>query len=219
MTSTERMVALLAGMRRERNGAVADTMRYDGRRYGLNYGVSLPTLRRLARAEEQGEEFARYLYMQDVRELHLAALHIMPGGLLDVDSWAAGIYNSEVAEEAAFALLGRVSDFPKIFETWVADLSRPLLVYAALLAAARREELPAEWAAMAVRAVAGSAQIHDNETLTQSRAARLVAQGAVAMLAQMAATGHAGCVRRVVDNLGTTPAENYLREELGWRLE
>ncbi len=39
---TSRMVALLGAMRRERNGAVADAMRYYGADYGLNYGVSLP---------------------------------------------------------------------------------------------------------------------------------------------------------------------------------
>ena len=51
MDFTSRMTTLLGAFRRERNGAVADSMRFYGRPYGLNYGVSLPTLRRLARAE------------------------------------------------------------------------------------------------------------------------------------------------------------------------
>ncbi len=76
------MVALLRELRRERNGAVADSMRYYGTPYGLNYGVSLPTLRRIARAETPDHGFARYLYLQDVRELRLAALHIAPGPCL-----------------------------------------------------------------------------------------------------------------------------------------
>lgn len=49
MDFTSRMVALLGELRRERNGAVADAMRCYGAPYGLNYGVSLPTLRKLAR--------------------------------------------------------------------------------------------------------------------------------------------------------------------------
>lgn len=77
MDYTSRMVALLRELRRERNGAVADSMRYYGTPYGLNYGVSLPTLRRIARAEAPDHGFARYLYRQDVRELRLAALHIV----------------------------------------------------------------------------------------------------------------------------------------------
>ena len=108
MDYTSRMVALLRELRRERNGAVADSMRYYGAPYGLNYGVSLPTLRRIARAEAPDHAFARYLYRQDVRELRLAALHIAcPASLTpeEFPAWAAGIVNSEIAEEAAFALL------------------------------------------------------------------------------------------------------------------
>ncbi|MBD9301287.1 MAG: DNA alkylation repair enzyme, partial [Alistipes senegalensis] len=67
MDFTSRMAALLGAFRRERNGAVADSMRLYGKPYGLNYGVSLPTLRTLARAEGTDHEFARYLYQQDVR--------------------------------------------------------------------------------------------------------------------------------------------------------
>ena len=110
MDFTSRMVALLGERRRERNGAVADAMRCYGAPYGLNYGVSLPTLRKLARAETPDHDFARYLYLQEVRELRLAALHIARPESLTPDefpAWAAGIVNSEVAEEAAFAFLSR----------------------------------------------------------------------------------------------------------------
>ena len=44
MDYTSRMAALLGRFRRERNGVVADTMQYRGKAYGLNYGVSLPTV-------------------------------------------------------------------------------------------------------------------------------------------------------------------------------
>ncbi len=59
MNHTSRMVALLSRMRRERNGAVADAMCYYGITYGLNYGVSLPTVRQIARAEPRDHAFAR----------------------------------------------------------------------------------------------------------------------------------------------------------------
>jgi len=76
MDFTSRMAALLGAFRRERNGAVADSMRFYGAPCGLNYGVSLPTLRTLARAEAADHDFAKYLWRQDVRCLRLAALHI-----------------------------------------------------------------------------------------------------------------------------------------------
>lgn len=155
MDYTSRMVALLRELRRERNGAVADSMRYYGTPYGLNYGVSLPTLRRIARAEAPDHDFARYLYRQDVRELRLAALHIASPACLTPDEfpvWAAGIVNSEIAEEAAFALLGRADAFPALFSAWIVSPDA-LLQYAALLAAARSPHLTAAWAAPAVDAV------------------------------------------------------------------
>ena len=117
MDFTSRMVALLGELRRERNGAVADAMRCYGAPYGLNYGVSLPTLRKLARAETPDHDFARYLYLQEVRELRLAALHIARPESLTPDefpAWAAGIVNSEVAEEAAFAFLSRSAALPAL---------------------------------------------------------------------------------------------------------
>ena len=136
---TSRMVALLGAMRRERNGAVADAMRYYGADYGLNYGVSLPTVRTLARACGRDHEFARYLYAQEVRELRLAALHIAEPERLTADEfafWGGGICNSEVAEEAAFALLGRIDAFDELFRSWC-NGGTLLEGYAAVMAAAR----------------------------------------------------------------------------------
>ena len=147
MDFTSRMVALLGELRRERNGAVADAMRCYGAPYGLNYGVSLPTLRKLARAETPDHDFARYLYLQEVRELRLAALHIARPESLTPDefpAWAAGIVNSEVAEEAAFAFLSRSAALPALFDAWIAD-PNPLLRYAALHSAARSDLLTAAW--------------------------------------------------------------------------
>lgn len=301
------MVALLRELRRERNGAVADSMRYYGTPYGLNYGVSLPTLRRIARAEAPDHGFARYLYRQDVRELRLAALHIACPACLtpeEFPAWAAGIVNSEIAEEAAFALLSRAEAFPALFSAWIASPDA-LLQYAALLAAARSPRLTASWVAPAVEAVhrnataeataaaisaaadtsvAPGAFVADTSVTEASSpevtapvagasfvdvtpsaatapsaaivsaapgaspasdphvaspcaagqqvscrpaaqhpvpAARLTAQGAVALLAAVAAQNEENrqAVLRAAGSLGKLPAEDYVHEELAWRLE
>ena len=311
MDYTSRMVVLLRELRRERNGAVADSMRYYGAPYGLNYGVSLPTLRRIARAEAPDHAFARYLYRQDVRELRLAALHIACPACLTPEeflAWAAGIVNSEIAEEAAFALLGRAEAFPVLFSAWIASPDA-LLQYAALLAAARSPRLTASWVAPAVEAVhrnataeamteataaaisaaadtsiAPGAFVFDTSVTEASSpevttpafgdssvgdthsaatapfaaivsaapgaspaaaphvaspctagqqvscrpaaqhpvpAARLTAQGAVALLAAVAAQNEENrqAVLRAAGSLGKLPAEDYVHEELAWRLE
>lgn len=301
MDFTSRMVALLGELRRERNGAVADAMRFYGAPYGLNYGVSLPTLRRLARAETPDHDFARYLYRQEVRELRLAALHIACPERLAPDEfsfWAAGIVNSEVAEEAAFALLSRADALPALFEAWIADPD-PLLQYAALQAAARSSRLTAVWIAPAVETVRRAAEFaagttgesvvrsaeepvipaakpvtnsvtesvlrpvtgcaaelddqpaaepvvkpvtgcaaesaaeplpgctaepasqHAAAPLSATLVARLVAQGAVALLAAVGARNEENrrAVIRAAGYLGKLPAEDYVHEELAWRLE
>jgi len=222
MDATSRMVALLGAMRRERNGAVADGMRCCGAPYGLNYGVSLPTVRAIARAETPDHAFARYLYRQEVRELRLAALHIAQPELLTLDElpdWEAGIVNSEVAEEAAFALLSRAPVFPKIFERWSAA-AEPLPVYAALMAAARWPEAPAEWIPRAVDSVRRCAAEAAAER-QPACAARLLAQGAVALLAAIGGRSEENrlAVLRAAGSGSAAPAEAYLREELEWRLD
>lgn len=244
------MVALLGELRRERNGAVADAMCLCGKPYGLNYGVSLPTLRRIARAEMPDHDFARYLYVQDVRELRLAALYVAQPERVTMDEaafWAAGIINSEVAEEASFALLSRVGVQPAIFERWMA--ASPLLQYAALLAAARSPQASLAWVDAALEAVhrdaveaealaaaarngaadcsatngaviAGAAGQVATATFA-ARAARLVAQGAVALCVAVGSQNEESrlAVHRKAGSLGKLPAEDCVHEELAWRLE
>ena len=155
------MTALLGAMRRERNGAVADAMRPVGTPYGLNYGVSLPTLRMLARAETPDYDFAKYLALQDVRELRLAAYHIAdPARLTEAEYpfWGEGIVNSELAEEAAFTLLHRVPDFPNLFERWTAPDMPWSLQYAALMAASRLAEPDPAWIGRALETLHRAAE-------------------------------------------------------------
>ena len=251
MDFTSRMVALLGELRRERNGAVADAMCLCGKPYGLNYGVSLPTLRRIARAETSDHDFARYLYVQDVRELRLAALYIAQPERVTMDEaafGAAGIINSEVAEEASFALLSRVGVLPELFRSWIT--ASPLLQYAALLAAARSPQASLAWVDAALEAVhrnaveaealvaaARSVAAADTsaapaagiagaagQAATASfaaRAARLVAQGAVALCVAVGSQNEENrlAVHRKAGSLGKLPAEDCVHEELAWRLE
>ena len=218
---------------------------------------------------------------------------------------------SEIAEEAAFALLSRAEAFPALFSAWIASPDA-LLQYAALLAAARSPRLTASWVAPAVEAVhrnataeapeatpgppaaaisaaadtsvAPGAFVFDTSVTEASSpevatlapgnssvdvtpsaatapsaaivsaapgaspasdphvaspcaagqqvscrpaaqhpvpAARLTAQGAVALLAAVAAQNEENrqAVLRAAGSLGKLPAEDYVHEELAWRLE
>ena len=217
MDFTSRMAALLGAFRRERNGAVADSMHFHGKPYGLNYGVSLPTLRMLARAEAPDHEFAKYLYLQDVRCLRLAAFHIADPMRLassEFAFWGGGLLNSEMAEEAAFALLSRSEALPALFETWIALEARCLEQYAALMAAARAPHPSPEWIAPAVDAVRRA-------VACDAADAHLLAQGAAALLTAIGSLNDANrqAALRAAGSLDSSPAAEYLRGELAWRLE
>ena len=217
MDFTSRMAALLGAFRRERNGAVADSMRFYGKSYGLNYGVSLPTLRTLARAGGTDHEFAKYLYLQDVRCLRLAAFHIADPARLapsEFAFWGDGLFNSELAEEAAFALLSRSEALPALFEAWTAPGAPCLEQYAALMAAARAPHPSPAWIVPAVETVRRAAP-------DDAPAARLLAQGAVALLTAIGSLNDENrqAVLRVAGSLEPSPAAEYLRGERAWRLE
>ena len=189
--------------------------------------------------------------MQDVRELRLAALYIAQPERVTMDEaafWAAGIINSEVAEEASFALLSRVGVLPELFRSWIT--ASPLLQYAALLAAARSPQASLAWVDAALEAVhrdaveaealvaaARSAAAADTSAAPAAgiagatgqaasasfaaRAARLVAQGAVALCVAVGSQNEENrlAVHRKAGSLGKLPAEDCVHEELAWRLE
>jgi hypothetical protein len=136
---------LLAGLRREMNGAAVERMERAGIAYPLSYGVSTTDIRSAALRYAPDDLFARYLYTRNVRELRLAALFIADPASLSADDlpfWAAGVTNSEVAEYLAFALAGRSAIACEAFERWAfagigseaeSETSALLLRYCALM--------------------------------------------------------------------------------------
>lgn len=212
MDHTTRMTALLGRFRRERNGAVADAMGYRGRRYGLNYGVSLPTVRAVARAEGHDHAWARYLFLQDVRELRLAALWIADPGLIEAGEfsfWAGGVVNSELAEECAFALLARASRGEAWCRAW-SEAEDEMLQYAALSGAARIPDMDCrEW----LRRLRGMVAARPDSAL--------LARGGVALLAALLVPERMprSELAAWIEALPEGEAARYIADELSWRME
>lgn len=202
------MVALLGAVRKQMNGAVLDTLRYYGADYGLNYGVAIHSLRETARETGRDDGFARFLYRQQVRELRIIALWIAEPDCTtaaDFPFWAAGIINSEVAEQAAHALLSQIDDIDALLAGWCAS-ENALLAYAALLAASRSVRASVGAVTEGVRSAVG--RFPDN---------RIVAQGATAALASVAGE-HRERVLLLLDGLDDTPTARLVRDEMSWRM-
>ena len=204
------MVALLGALRKAMNGAVLDSFCCYGAAYGLNYGVAIHTLRDMARGVGEDDGFARYLYRQQVRELRIIALWTAsPAEVRSVEDsefWAEGIINSEVAEQAAQALLCRVEPIDELLTAWSSQPNE-LFCYAAMLAAARSERVSVECAASAVERVVRN--FPDNH---------LAAQGAVALAVSLI-TKNRPTVSRLLALSDDTPTAKFLRDEVAWRLE
>ena len=210
--NTSKMISLLGAMRKQMNGAVADAMYYYGANYGLNYGVSLPTVRQIAKDTEQDHDLALYLYKQQVRELRLAALYVAEGEKITMEelpTWAEGVINSEVAEEMAFALLPRTTILSQIFDEW-SQSDNEFLAYAALMAAARSN------IARDTDAILSTPDI-----LNRFASSRIIAQGVVALLAAAYDCDSEArkCVTEIISKLDESPAANYVQEEMSWRME
>lgn len=215
---TPRMAALLGRMRRQMNGLLSESLQNalpPAERYGLNFGVSLPTLRQIARDEGHDHAFARFLYRQDVRELRLAALWIADPAKLtpeELSCWVASPMPSEQVEEAAFALLSRVpacgdpeSGVVGALADWLTDAD-PARRYAAVLALARRDDCPAA----ALDAVRAAVEAYPGDCR--------FAMGAAALLTRLA-VGAPDAVRTLAGRLADTPAGRTLGDEMAWRLE
>lgn len=212
MDSTTKMIDLLGRLRKQMNGAVAESMGAHNEKYGLNYGVSIATIREIVASEPKDYEFAKYLYRQQVRELRLAACHIADPGAMTIDEfpfWSRGIVNTELAEELAFALLSKIYDINSLMGVWSTE-SNELVAYAALMAAARNERTTTEVAFIAVE-----------KALRANPGSMRIANGVVALLCYVASRDKSASVGIPVlmERVADTPAKEYILEELSWRMD
>lgn len=212
MDNTQRMISLLGRLRKQMNGAVSESMQRDGQKYGLNYGVSIATVREIVAEETPDYEFAKYLYKQQVRELRLAACHLAEPSRVDINEfpfWARGIVNSELAEELAFALLSKIYDINSLMGVWTVE-SNELVAYAALMAASRNERTTTEVAFIATE---NAVRANPNSVL--------IANGVVALMCYVASRDKSAKVGVpiLLERLADCPAKEIIVDELSWRLE
>lgn len=209
---TDKMVALLGQIRKQMNGAMLDTFRYYGSDYGVNYGVAVHTLRSMAASIGEDDALARFLYKQQVRELRLIAVWIASPQKVqssdDLNFWASGVVNSEVAEQLAQALLSRIPIVDMLLEEWC-NSDDELQAYAALLAASRTTNRSVEQCCRSIGIVA--AKFSDN---------RLAAQGIVALAASMLSDSSVReSLMQCIEQMADSATAAYVRDEIAWRAE
>ena len=203
------MVALLGKIRKQMNGAVLDTFRYYGAKYGMNYGVAIHSIREMASEIGVDNDLAQFLLCQQVRELQIIAFWITDSTSVTADSfemWESKIINSELAEQAAQGLFCKIDAIDSLLEKWCGG-DNELLAYTALIAASRSAKVSDSAVQSAV-----------NNAVTHFADNHLAAQGISRLLAAKIATNRA----LVVDVISALPANKTaesIREEIAWQLE
>lgn len=176
-SNTEKMSALMSQLKRNMHGAVTERMEQLGIHYPCNWGVSIHAIRAAARDFAPDHSFACLLYRQQLRELQLAAFVIADPKKLTEEElavWAAGITNTELAENSAFSLLSKTDLVEVIVSRWLNAASPMLLKYSALLTLAKMcDYKPGSLPAELVRSV-GDRFASDDDVLIRNAAANLL---------------------------------------------
>lgn len=109
------------------NGEAARSMRERGLGYKLNWGASLPDLRRQAADYPKSQSLAIELWKDDIRESRIMATLLMPHDEMSeelTDVWMETATTAELVEMLVHNLLRHVSFAPSLAFRWIASDDR-----------------------------------------------------------------------------------------------
>ncbi len=144
MTTLEKVLELKAKVKHLMNAEVADAMRREGIIYKVNYGVSIPELKALAKPYLGDHELALELFREEIRECKLLATMIDDPELItgeQLDEWANDFTNPEIVEQVCGNLFWRTGYALSRSIEWCLD-DDELFQKAGLLIIARKASDP-----------------------------------------------------------------------------
>lgn len=124
MTVQEKVLDIKRKLRLSMNGVASSDMREAGIGYKLNFGVSLPELRRIASETEKDSELAVTLWKEDIRECRILAALIYPQDqfMSDMaDLWIEDIKFPDLAEVCSMYLFSRMPGASETAFRWIAS--------------------------------------------------------------------------------------------------
>lgn len=107
MDTADKLKQIKQAFRLRMNGDTSRSMREKGVNYHINWGVSLPDLKQMAREYGKDYDLAIALWKEDIRECKILATMIMPAEVMlpeVADIWMEQTPSQEIAEQAAFNL-------------------------------------------------------------------------------------------------------------------
>ncbi|MGL5636218.1 MAG: DNA alkylation repair protein [Bacteroidales bacterium] len=118
------------------NGDVSTSMRKSGIDYKLNFGVSLPTIKKIATRFSPNPELADHLFRENVRESKIVATLIWPANEFPkqkAEEWVRLIDKLEIAEQASMNLFAELPYAKELLLEWNADENQNIRMTAHLL--------------------------------------------------------------------------------------
>lgn len=104
------------------NGIVATSMREKGMDYRMNFGVTVPELRKIAAEYEPDARLADELWRRDVREFKILATLLYPVHAFFKETaigWAYDIPNQEIREQLCMNLLQKTPFADELVQEWI----------------------------------------------------------------------------------------------------
>lgn len=128
---------ILAELRRDTNGAVVGTMfEMLGSEHYVNYGVTIPTIKKVAREYAPNHALAQTVFSSKIREMKLCAIYIDDPNEVTVEQmelWSSSFDSIEILENCCSMLFYKAPCALEVARRWIDKLP-----YAALLLAAKR---------------------------------------------------------------------------------
>lgn len=124
MDIDEQLKEIKTEFRLAMNGPVSQSMREQGFRYHLNFGVELPRIKNIAENYKPDYHLAVALWNEDIRECKILAAMLMPVEEFTsdiADIWVEQIDNIEMAELTSMNLFRKLSYAPALSFKWISD--------------------------------------------------------------------------------------------------
>lgn len=121
----EKVLDIIDQIKKHQNGAVVDSMQESGIIYKVNYGVTIPELKKIAQPYKENHELAIRLFTEEIRECKIIASMIDEPSKVtgeQIDNWSDEFVNIEIVEQVCSNLFWK-SDFAltRSFEWCIED--------------------------------------------------------------------------------------------------
>lgn len=118
----QQIAEIKRNLRLSMNGVVSDQMKINGIHYKLNFGVSIPRIREIAKMYPPNHDLAQRLWMLQIRETMIMASLLEPAEKFSkelAEQWSTSFNQIEIIEQTCMNLLSKIDSAPQLVSEWI----------------------------------------------------------------------------------------------------